>query len=108
MNFGKIFRQIVSAMFIAAILLTANVSHADIKTYEGLGVYYLNDGETTDCGKEKAALLSRAVSADFKYKCTCKRCNVSLAAKNKRSRSYHRYDSWNLKPDESPRIKCFY
>ena len=58
MNFWKIFRQIVSALFIAAILLSNSVSHAEIKTYEGLGVYYLHDGETTDCGKEKSALLA--------------------------------------------------
>lgn len=56
MNFGKIFRQIVSALFIAAILLCNSVSHAEIKTYEGLGVYYLNDGETIDSAKKKAEL----------------------------------------------------
>lgn len=58
MNFWKIFRQIVFTLFIAAILLCNSVSHAEIKTYEGLGVYYLNDGETTDFGKEKSALLA--------------------------------------------------
>lgn len=56
MNFGKIFRQVVSAMFIAVILFSNSVSHADIKTYEGLGVYYLHDGETIDSAKKKAEL----------------------------------------------------
>lgn len=56
MNFGKIFRQIVSTLFITAILLANSVSHADIKIYEGLGVYYLNDGEPIDSANKKAEL----------------------------------------------------
>lgn len=56
MNFGKIFRQIVSALFIVAMLLCNAVSHAEIKNYEGHGEHYIVDDETTDFAKKQAEL----------------------------------------------------
>lgn len=58
MDFRKILLQVIYAMFTAAILFSNSVSHAEVKTYEGLGVYYIVGDETIDFAKEKAALLA--------------------------------------------------
>lgn len=55
---NKIFRQVFAVLFIVAIVFCNAVSQAEIKTYEGHGVYYIVGDETIDFAKEKAALLA--------------------------------------------------
>lgn len=52
MNGGNFFRRIFSALFIFAIMLFADVSHAEI--YTGEGSYVMSEGESLGVAKERA------------------------------------------------------
>lgn len=58
MNRSKIFQRVAAIFMIIASLFLVTVVHAQIQTYEGVGECYINDGETVDFGKERAALIA--------------------------------------------------
>lgn len=50
----KIFRRMAAAILIVAGIFTANVVHAEIQTYTGVGEYYMSDFETFDVAQQRA------------------------------------------------------
>lgn len=52
MNRGNFFRRTVSILFVAAIMLFASVTHAEI--YTGEGSYVMSEGENLGVAKERA------------------------------------------------------
>lgn len=50
----KNFRRALSALLIVAGLLTASIVHAEVKTYEGVGEYFMSDFETFDIAQQRA------------------------------------------------------
>ena len=57
MLWGKIFRQ-AAFLVIAMIFLTSATTYAEIKSYEGVGEYFMTD-ETIDFAKNQAALSAQ-------------------------------------------------
>ena len=57
MNLRKIFRRTATALLIFAIFFTATVVHAEVKTYTGVGEYFMTD-ETIDFAKNRAELIA--------------------------------------------------
>ena len=55
MNLKNFFRQTLMAFLIVTSLLITPIAHAEIKIYEGVGEYTMND-ETIDFAKEQAEL----------------------------------------------------
>lgn len=58
MTWGKIFRQ-AAFLIIAMIFLSSATTYAEIKTYEGVGEYFMTD-ETIDYAKEQAELEAQS------------------------------------------------
>ena len=58
MTWGKIFRQ-AALLVIAMIFFTSATTYAEIKSYEGVGEYFLTD-ETIDYAKEQAELEAQS------------------------------------------------
>ena len=58
MTWGKIFRQ-AALLVIAMIFLTSATTYAEIKSYEGVGEYFMTD-ETIDYAKEQAELEAQS------------------------------------------------
>lgn len=58
MSRRKIFRQIVMILLIFTGLLSAATVHAELKTFEGVGEYFMTD-ETVDFAKNQAELAAQ-------------------------------------------------
>lgn len=50
----KIFRRALTALLIVTGLLAASIGHAEVKTYEGVGEYFMSDFETFDIAQQRA------------------------------------------------------
>ena len=51
---GKFFWQLATTLTILSTLLFATVSHAEIQTYTGEGIYIMSEGENLGVAKERA------------------------------------------------------
>ena len=58
MDSRKIFRRVVSILFVVSIMLFTSATHAEIRTYEGVGEYFVKDDESIDFAKNQAELIA--------------------------------------------------
>lgn len=78
MDSRKIFRRVVSTLFVVSIMLFASVVHAEIRTYEGFGEYFVKDDESIDAAKNQAELIAQRDALEqvkFYIKSTSKSVN---------------------------------
>lgn len=81
MDSGKIFRRVASTLFVVSIMLFASVAHAEIRTYEGFGEYFVKDDESIDAAKNQAELIAQRDALEqvkFYIKSTSKSVNSRL------------------------------
>ncbi len=54
------YKKFFMALMIFGILISGSVANAELKTYEGVGEWYVKENETLDEAKDKAVLLAES------------------------------------------------